>query len=37
MNAQFRNLGGIVSLVLVVWFIYLSIKVAQHVDAWPFG
>jgi uncharacterized membrane protein len=30
-----RTFGGIVVLVLMVWLIYLSVKVAQHVDAWP--
>lgn len=25
-----------VALVVAVWFVYLSVKVAQYVGAWPF-
>jgi len=28
---------GILGLVVAVWLVYLAIKMAQHVDAWPFG
>jgi hypothetical protein len=36
---RFNNLGvfGVLGFVLAVWLIYLSIEVAKHVAAWPFG
>ena len=37
MSFDLRSLGGIVGLVIAVWLLYLAIKVAQHVDAWPFS
>lgn len=30
------GLSGAAGLVLLVWFLYLSIEVAKHVGAWPF-
>lgn len=27
---------GVLALVLVVWLLYVAVKVAQHVSAWPF-
>ena len=32
-----REPWSLFGLILLVWFVYLSIKIAQHVDAWPFG
>ena len=33
MNVDFKS---VVLLLVLVWFVYLSIEVASHVDAWPF-
>lgn len=33
MNVDWKS---VVALVILVWFLYLSIEVAQHVNAWPF-
>src|SRR4029453_5318541 len=30
-------IGFIVVCVLIVWLLYLAVKVADHVGAWPFG
>ncbi len=30
------GLGGTVGLAVVAWLLYLAVKVAQHVEAWPF-
>lgn len=36
--ANFRdNLSLAVLFVVAVWFLYLAVKIAQHVGAWPFG
>jgi hypothetical protein len=37
MRQDFRTFGGVLGLVIIVWLLYLAIKVAQHVNAWPFG
>jgi len=31
------QVAWVIFVVIVVWLLYLSIKVAQHVNAWPFG
>jgi hypothetical protein len=28
--------GGAIAFVILVWLLYLAVKVAQHVNAWPF-
>jgi hypothetical protein len=30
------NAASAVGLVLAVWLLYLAVKVAEHVSAWPF-
>jgi len=37
MSIDFRSLGGVLGLVVAVWLIYLTIKLAQFLDAWPFS
>ncbi len=31
------GIAFLASLIFTVWFIYLLFKIAQHVEAWPFG
>jgi uncharacterized membrane protein len=37
MNRNDLRPFGILGVVVAVWLIYLSIEVAKHVNAWPFG
>jgi hypothetical protein len=37
MNLDLRSLGGVLGLIIAVWLVYLTIKLAQFLDAWPFS
>ena len=32
-----RSPWSLIGIVVAVWLIYLSIEIAKHVNAWPFG
>lgn len=31
-----KALWGFISLAIFIWSVYFIVKIAQHVDAWPF-
>lgn len=38
MWARYQSaLPSLLAIVFALWFLYLLVKVAQHVGAWPFG
>jgi hypothetical protein len=31
-----NGLGGALAVVVIAWLLYLAVRVAEHVSAWPF-